>query len=109
MLSTLETAREKDNVNWDDATTVIYKFGIPAGIAIFLIWFLVSVISVQLQTLQIQVQTISNGLSNHALDTGYTVKAIDELKQRTYETNNLLKNICMNTAKTAYDKSACFK
>lgn len=84
---------ENNNTPWYIKTT--YQFGIPAVIAGFLVWTLVTRIDTALINLQ-------ENFSLHAQDAAYTVKELERVKI-------ILQQICANTADTFQDRTSCFQ
>lgn len=72
-----------------------YQFGIPAVIAGFLVWALVTRVDGSLTL-------IKENLVLHAQDSAYTVKELERVKI-------ILQQICANTSETVQDRNSCFQ
>lgn len=70
--------------------TAMKTWGVGAGIGIFLVWFMATVVLARLDTVQ-------STLSNHVLAT--------QLDQT--EIRYLLRSICLNTADTEAERAGC--
>lgn len=79
--------------------TFVYV-GAPTAAAGFLLWFVVSVLSAQLDGLTKSMQT-------HQSDMAQLVRHLDEESQQSWVTASVLARICINTAKNDADRLAC--
>lgn len=78
-----------------DWLTTIYKFGVPSAIAIYLVYLLGTKVNDNLIN-------INRTLEAHVVD---MQRNIDQNQKIYY----LLQTICVNSAKTNYDRNQCFK
>ena len=85
--------KDTNNIPW--YINASYQFGIPAVIAGFLVWALVTRVDSSLTS-------IKENLVLHAQDSAYTVKELEKVKV-------VLQRICANTSGTAQDRNACFQ
>lgn len=100
MSSTLET-RETEEMTFSNLMKLVYSFGIPAAIAVFLVY-----------TLKVEiaqgVSEIRAGLLIHATQSVEAVKASETLQNRVDDMTQILQSICVNTAETQIERNACF-
>ena len=98
MLPPLTTSPTND-MDWQK---LILQVGVPATLAIFLVWMLA-------QRVDGSLSRIENNLNAHQLDMQYTIKANEEVKSQLYKTNQILTQICANQARTEDQRNRCFQ
>lgn len=81
--------------------TAAYKFGIPAVIALFLVWTFTA-------KFDAKVDAINNTLVEHSKDMNKSVQFQEEMKQNQIFTNLLLQRMCVNQAKNKEQSDNCF-
>ena len=85
------------------------NFGVPAVIAVFLVYFLTNSLSVQLSTIQQrqitledQQMSLAEQIRLHTVDNAYVLKETSQIR-------NVLQQICVNTAEDVVQRANCFK
>ena len=85
------------------------NFGVPAVIAVFLVYFLTNSLSVQLSTIQQrqitledQQMSLAEQIRLHTVDNAYVLKETSSMR-------TLLQQICVNTAEDVVQRANCFK
>lgn len=91
----------QETMNYSNVLKFTYTFGIPAVIAIYLIWFVVAVVNNQLAA-------IDSNLRQHQSDMGVNLKTNEELRIQLVNTNQILQRICVNTAANQNERNSCF-
>lgn len=79
----------------------LYTFGIPATLAIYLVWFMVNRVDTNLDK-------INNTLAFHQVEMSANLKQTEETKAQLLLTNLLLQRICVNTAVNQQARNNCF-
>ena len=72
-----------------------YQFGIPAVIAVALIWVLAT-------RIDSNIVKLTENMSLHAQDSAFTVKELEKVKL-------ILQRICINTSSERGEREACFQ
>lgn len=78
-----------------------YTFGVPAAIAVFLVYFVTTRIDNGLDVIQV-------GLESHKAESRELIKTDAEIKLQMQYMTQILLNICVNTAKIQSERNACF-
>lgn len=81
---------------------LVYMIGVPSTIALFLVWILAGTTTTSLREISSTLNNMRENLVLHSADTAYTAKRIDRIEQ-------LLQQICVNTASNSSTRAACFK
>ncbi len=96
--------RREDNTPW--WIGAIYKLGIPAAIALFLIWFVVA-------TVIPNIQFIKENLVLHANSSSQVGQDLRDqnirLSQQNERLMRVLQQICINSAKNNQERNGCFQ
>lgn len=79
----------------------LYTFGVPAGIAIFLVYSLTNSVDNNLKAIQVD-------LAQHKVESLEVREANIQLRLEINNMTLILQNICANTARTQIDRNACF-
>lgn len=79
----------------------LYTFGIPATLAIYLVWFMANRVDTSLEH-------ITSTLIAHQSEMSISLRQTEETKQQLLLTNLLLQRICVNTASNQQARSNCF-
>lgn len=80
---------------------VLYTFGVPAGIALFLVYFITSSVDNNLRAIQAD-------LAQHKVEALEMKQYNLELRLEMANMTLILQNICANTARNQPDRNACF-
>lgn len=80
---------------------VLYTFGVPAGIALFLVYFITSSVDNNLKAIQAD-------LAQHKIESQEMRQNNLELRVEMSNMTLILQNICANTARNQADRNACF-
>lgn len=66
--------REEDNMAlW---ARILYKYGVPSGIALFLVWFTALQLNSSIKQVQDQLNTIKTEVHDHVFQTGFYMRAV---------------------------------
>ena len=87
------------NIDWSKVVSI---YGVPAVVALFLVWFVTTKVDGSLN----RIETFQQA---HSIDMQYSIKANEELKSQFYITNKLLQQICVNQARTEDQRNRCFQ
>lgn len=88
--------RREDNTPWWIGS--IIKLGVPAAIALFLIWFIVSTISPSITFIK----------ENLVLHADSATRVGREIHEQNEKLMKVLQQICMNSAKNNQERNGCF-
>lgn len=80
---------------------VLYTFGVPAGIAIFLVYYITASVDNNLKAIQ-------TDLAQHKTESQEMRQVNQELKVEISNMTLVLQSICANTARNQQDRNACF-
>lgn len=93
ILSALNRRRKDDNMHpW---FTILLKYGVGGGLAIYFAWFLTNQVSGTLTS-------VKENLALHTTDAQYNLKTNEKIYY-------LLRTICVNSAQTNEDRSNCLQ
>lgn len=79
----------------------IYTFGVPAAIAIFLVYFVTSRVDQSLDMMQ-------KNLDSHVSESNQLIETDEQIKFQLQSVTQILLSICVNTAKSSNERNACF-
>lgn len=85
-----------------DWSKILSVYGVPAVVALFLVWFMTTKVDSSLSRIE-QFQ------QSHSIDMQYSIKANEDLKSQMYITNRILQQICANQARTEEQRNRCFQ
>jgi hypothetical protein len=99
----MTTSSHKDPIDmpWGNVVNWVVKLGFPTVLAGVLVWSLV-------ENSNRRIAGIESILQHHQIDTGYYVKANEEIKANQYRTLQILQQICVNGA-SLRDRPNCFR
>lgn len=80
---------ERENDNMSLWMRVLYKYGVPSAIALFLVWFIAVQLLGEVRGVQATLQRVEQGVHDHA-----------------YQTNFYMRAMCINTAIQAGQNTA---
>jgi hypothetical protein len=80
----------------------IATIGIPAAIAIYLVFILAN-------RIESSVLSVQGELQRHAVDSSYMIKQNDSFINQLNSIKQIMQQTCANTARTSEDRRNCFR